>query len=235
MIDTMMMNQQEVANKPNYPRTGKRGVPQQFPRKLFEMLDMESNRLKSGGCVSWSSCGRAFHIVDVTAFSKEILPTYFKTSKFSSFQRNLNLVSCICAMHLYFVDVSIIVSLISIHIIHHDTLQYGFNKINKGVYSHPQFRRGDKLALTQLRKRVKAASSSRSPTKITLPSRTVSPTQELWHDTPLHQKYQPHEHHHHGDPSSERLSILAQAVRVAMVLEAGGSVYKENSFPTFYC
>ncbi|KAL7451029.1 hypothetical protein ACHAWC_002870 [Mediolabrus comicus] len=202
MIDTMMMNQQEVVEKTNnYPRTGKRGVPQQFPRKLFLMLDMESNRLKSGGCVSWSSCGRAFHIVDVTAFSKEILPTYFKTSKFSSFQRNLNL--------------------------------YGFNKINKGVYSHPQFRRGDKLALTQLRKRVKAA-SSRSPTKITITSRTVSPTQELWRDAPLHQQYQPH-HQHHGDPSSERLSILAQAVRVAMVLEAGGSVSKENSFPTFYC
>ena len=137
---------------------------------------------------------------------------------------------------LYFVDIKSIVSLTSSQIIHHDTPQYGFNKINKGVYSHPQFRRGDKLALTQLRKRVKAA-SSRSPTKITLPSRTVSPTQEMWHDAPLHQQYQPHQQHHqhHGDQSSERLSILAQAVRVAMVLEAGGSVYKENSFPTFYC
>ena len=136
---------------------------------------------------------------------------------------------------LYFVDVSIIASLTSSQIIHHNTPQYGFNKINKGVYSHPQFRRGDKLALTQLRKRVRAA-SSRSPTKIALPSRTVSPTQELWHDAPLHQQYQPQQQQqHHADPSSERLSILAQAVRVAMVLEAGGSVYKENSFPTFYC
>ncbi len=115
MIDAMMI-QQEVADKPNYPRTGKRGVPQQFPRKLFEMLDMESNRLKNGGCVSWSSCGRAFHIVDVTAFSKEILPTYFKTSKFSSFQRNLNLVSCIYALQ-YFVDIKSIVSLTSSQII----------------------------------------------------------------------------------------------------------------------
>ena len=94
MIDptmTMMKQEEEVTDdKTNYPRTGKRGVPQQFPRKLFEMLDMESKRL---GCVSWSSCGRAFHIVDVAAFSDEILPTYFKTNKFSSFQRNLNLVS----------------------------------------------------------------------------------------------------------------------------------------------
>lgn len=87
------MMKQQVIDKSNYPRTGKRGVPQQFPRKLFEMLDMESNRLRSG-CVAWSSCGRAFRIADVAVFSEEILPTYFKTSKFSSFQRNLNLVSC---------------------------------------------------------------------------------------------------------------------------------------------
>ena len=114
----MMKQQQEKTDKSNYPRTGKRGgkdrfiglhvagnncsisnfrlisVPQLFPRKLYDMLDMESNRGRSNGCVSWSSCGRAFRIADVTAFSEEILPTYFKTSKFSSFQRNLNLVSC---------------------------------------------------------------------------------------------------------------------------------------------
>ena len=84
--------QEQVTDKSNYPRTGKRGVPQQFPRKLFEMLDMESNRIRSG-CVAWSSCGRAFRIADVAVFSEEILPAYFKTSKFSSFQRNLNLVS----------------------------------------------------------------------------------------------------------------------------------------------
>ena len=87
------MNQQEqVTEKSNYPRTGKRGVPQQFPRKLFDMLEMESKRLR-GGCVAWSNCGRAFRIADVALFSEEILPAYFKTSKFSSFQRNLNLVS----------------------------------------------------------------------------------------------------------------------------------------------
>ena len=91
---TMMKQQEQVTDKSNYPRTGKRGVPQQFPRKLFEMLDVESNRIRRGsGCVAWSSCGRAFRIADVAVFSEEILPAYFKTSKFSSFQRNLNLVS----------------------------------------------------------------------------------------------------------------------------------------------
>ena len=118
--------------------------------------------------------------------------------------------------------------------IHHIiTQQYGFNKINKGVYSHPKFRRGDKEGLSQLRKRVKAvvASPSRSSTMIIRPpSRMVSPTQEMWHDAPLHNH--PHyELHQHNDASSERLSILAQAVRVAMVLEAGGNVNKD---PTFF-
>mmetsp|Transcript_35576 Transcript_35576/g.72780 ORF Transcript_35576/g.72780 Transcript_35576/m.72780 type:complete len:114 (+) Transcript_35576:20-361(+) len=93
MKQQQQQQQEQVADKSNYPRTGKRGVPQQFPRKLFEMLDMESNRIRSG-CVAWSSCGRAFRIADVAVFSEEILPAYFKTSKFSSFQRNLNLVSC---------------------------------------------------------------------------------------------------------------------------------------------
>jgi hypothetical protein len=43
--------------------------------------------------ISWSETGRAFRITDVSAFAEKILPNYFRTSKFSSFQRNLNLVS----------------------------------------------------------------------------------------------------------------------------------------------
>lgn len=93
LLTKIKMKQQGLSDKSgNYPRTGKRGVPQQFPRKLFEMLDLESNNFKSG-CVSWSNGGRAFRIADVDVFSEEILPVYFKTSKFSSFQRNLHLVS----------------------------------------------------------------------------------------------------------------------------------------------
>lgn len=80
----------------SYPRTGKRGVPQQFPRRLFEMLESEANLIASDAnhcnIISWSDSGKAFRILDVTLFSSHILPTYFRTSKFSSFQRNLNLV-----------------------------------------------------------------------------------------------------------------------------------------------
>eukprot|EP00978_Attheya_sp_CCMP212_P014618 scaffold37345_cov53-Attheya_sp.AAC.2 len=74
----------------SYPRTGKRGVPQQFPRRLFEMLQSESNSGEPS-IISWSDSGNAFRIFDATLFATRILPKYFRTAKFSSFQRNLNL------------------------------------------------------------------------------------------------------------------------------------------------
>ena len=80
-----------------YPRTGKRGVPQQFPRRLYEMLQSESKLIEASAdhprIIFWSESGKAFRIADVSEFSATILPKYFRTKKFSSFQRNLNLVS----------------------------------------------------------------------------------------------------------------------------------------------
>ncbi len=81
-----------------YPRTGKRGVPQQFPRRLYTMLQSETKdrtmvaESKDKPLIQWSQSGRAFHISDIDLFSSHVLPKYFRTSKFSSFQRNLNLV-----------------------------------------------------------------------------------------------------------------------------------------------
>lgn len=80
----------------SWPRTGKRGVPQQFPRRLYEMLETETKRVHTDvqpKVISWSESGKAFRIFDVTEFANTILPKYFRTKKFSSFQRNLNLVS----------------------------------------------------------------------------------------------------------------------------------------------
>jgi hypothetical protein len=78
-----------------YPRTGKRGVPQQFPRRLYEMLESESKLAALGNqdTIAWSESGEAFRIIDVPVFADTVLPKYFRTNKFSSFQRNLNLVS----------------------------------------------------------------------------------------------------------------------------------------------
>lgn len=80
-----------------FPRTGKRGVPQQFPRRLYEMLDGETKCAEADvlhtKIISWSDSGKAFRIHDVSAFAASVLPKYFRTKKFCSFQRNLNLVS----------------------------------------------------------------------------------------------------------------------------------------------
>ena len=80
-----------------FPRTGKRGVPQQFPRNLYDMLESESKLIQEDAnhpkIIAWSDSGKAFKIYDVSEFSLSVLPRYFRTKKFSSFQRNLNLVS----------------------------------------------------------------------------------------------------------------------------------------------
>jgi len=87
----------DLVNGASYPRTGKRGVPQQFPRRLYNMLEAESQLHPSSpeSLISWSQTGKAFRIEDVTLFSTLVLPKYFRTNKFSSFQRNLNLVSVV--------------------------------------------------------------------------------------------------------------------------------------------
>ena len=80
----------------SYPRTGKRGVPQQFPRRLYNMLESEAqfqHMANKDTQIKWSDSGCAFNILDVNLFSTQVLPKYFRTNKFSSFQRNLNLVS----------------------------------------------------------------------------------------------------------------------------------------------
>jgi hypothetical protein len=80
-----------------FPRTGKRGVPQQFPRRLFEMLEGETKLCETSAThkkvIAWSCSGQAFRIYDSAEFATVVLPKYFRTKKFSSFQRNLNLVS----------------------------------------------------------------------------------------------------------------------------------------------
>lgn len=69
-----------------YPRTGKRGAPQVFPRKLYEILDNESE-----DTISWTESGHSFVIKDMETFVTSVLMKYFRHQKFSSFQRQLNL------------------------------------------------------------------------------------------------------------------------------------------------
>ncbi|CAB1114505.1 unnamed protein product [Ectocarpus sp. CCAP 1310/34] len=69
-------------------RIGKRGAPQAFARKLAEILATEST-----ATISWNANGSAFQVHDVERFSEDILTKYYRHSKFSSFQRQLNLYS----------------------------------------------------------------------------------------------------------------------------------------------
>lgn len=66
------------------------GVNLQFPEHLHIML-AEVERDKLDHIVSWQPHGRAFAVHDANAFIKEIMPQYFRQSKLSSFQRQLNL------------------------------------------------------------------------------------------------------------------------------------------------
>ncbi|GMH76266.1 hypothetical protein TrLO_g707 [Triparma laevis f. longispina] len=133
----------------SFPKTGKRGCPQQFPRKLYEMIERqtregegkeESSPLRPP-CIQWSPSGRSFHITSMSLFTTSILPYYFKTSKFSSFQRNLNL--------------------------------YGFSKLirgtDRGSYFHPMFGRGEGSSF-EVVKRVK---KQRKKKEITHANKTI--------------------------------------------------------------
>ncbi|GMH81757.1 hypothetical protein TrST_g11966 [Triparma strigata] len=127
----------------SFPKTGKRGCPQQFPRKLYDMIDAQTREAEGKEepspnrptCIQWTSNGKAFMITNMETFTASILPHYFKTTKFSSFQRNLNL--------------------------------YGFSKVIRGIdrgsYFHPCFARGEESSFSVV-KRVKKQRKKRETT-----------------------------------------------------------------------
>lgn len=65
------------------------GVTQPFPEKLMEMLSREGQQ--SATIVSWLSHGRAFIVRKPKEFTNAIMPKYFRQTKLTSFQRQLNL------------------------------------------------------------------------------------------------------------------------------------------------
>jgi len=66
------------------------GVTSTFPMILHTMLENVS-RHGLEHIVSWQPHGRAFCVHDPAAFVKVVMPLYFRQSKMSSFQRQLNL------------------------------------------------------------------------------------------------------------------------------------------------
>ena len=61
-----------------------------FPVKLHRMLS-EAHAKGFDDIVSWNPDGKAFIVHDKARFESEIMPSHFGTSKFRSFQKNLNM------------------------------------------------------------------------------------------------------------------------------------------------
>lgn len=66
------------------------GVTEPFPEKLHRLLQ-ECEKRGESDVISFYSHGRAFCIHKVERFCREVMPRYFKQSRLSSFQRQLNL------------------------------------------------------------------------------------------------------------------------------------------------
>ena len=62
----------------------------QFPWKLHEMLHLAENNGKTA-IISWLPGGNGFKVHDKEKFCLEIMPGYFASQKYKTFQRSLNL------------------------------------------------------------------------------------------------------------------------------------------------
>lgn len=72
------------------PSRRRGGVSLSFPLKLHAMLDqIEADGL--GHVISWQPHGRAFLVHKPQEFVSHVMPTYFRQTKLTSFQRQLNL------------------------------------------------------------------------------------------------------------------------------------------------
>lgn len=121
-----------------------------FVWKLFEMLEGVE---KDGDnhIISWVESGKAFKVHKMDDFVDNIVPIYFKQSKYKSFQRQLN-----------FYNFTRITS-----------------GRNAGAYYHPQFLQGSKTLCLSIRP--KATNKARKPTiQKPKPAKTPSNQDSQW-------------------------------------------------------
>jgi hypothetical protein len=76
-----------VPDSSSFVRKKTGGVTQPFPDKLHEMLSKDD----ASDIVGWLPHGRAFLVRKPKAFTAQVMPKYFRQSKLTSFQRQLNL------------------------------------------------------------------------------------------------------------------------------------------------
>lgn len=80
----------EVTKRSNTAFRKPTGIPAQFPRLLFSML-AHADKDGYANIASWQPHGKSFMIHNRTKFVEEVMPNYFKQTRFASFQRQMNL------------------------------------------------------------------------------------------------------------------------------------------------
>lgn len=111
-----------------------------FAWKLYEMLETVHMNKSDTDIVSWVDDGRAFKVHDLKRFVDDIVPTYFKQSKYKSFQRQL-----------YFYGFT-------------REASSGKKGHTTGSYRHPKFVRGNKSwCLSMTPKKSKKRSGGKNP------------------------------------------------------------------------
>lgn len=81
----------ENPNLPAFPDRKRKGRTGTFPQKLHTMLSDLEGQEGGTAIASFLPHGRAFAIHKPRDFVKHVMPKYFRMSRFSSFQRQLNL------------------------------------------------------------------------------------------------------------------------------------------------
>ena len=61
------------------------GSTSHFPFKLYDMLEYASDSVEHGSAVSWTEDGKGFIIRDKDLFLNDIVPLFFRQTKFRSF------------------------------------------------------------------------------------------------------------------------------------------------------
>ena len=126
------MAHDEVDGQKTMPMTEMDTAPSTiFPNRLYHILCAEDPNI-----IRWSADGTAFQIVDSERFCQQVLPKYFRHSKLTSFQRQLNLYG----------------------------FTHATKSPKSGTYAHPYFQRGSRQNLKFIKRMVRKGPAPGFPT-----------------------------------------------------------------------
>lgn len=99
-MDQAISNAENYKQKPgdkdiHHDHQGREFFSAPFPRKLHQILE-DAENLGFTSTIGWMDDGESFLIVDKDRLENEIMPRYFLSGKFKSFQRSLNLWGFTC-------------------------------------------------------------------------------------------------------------------------------------------